>query len=61
MILSWNFNICKVLTLYVNFLIISLHIITSYVFGIVIFFKNYSEYHFHLIFWKGLFIHETKF
>jgi hypothetical protein len=49
----------KILTLYVNFLIISLY--TSNIFIFVNFNEVYFEKCFHLIFWKGFFIHENEF
>jgi hypothetical protein len=49
----------KILKLYVNFLIISLY--TCNIFSIVNFIEVYFEKYFHLIFWKGFFIHENKF
>jgi hypothetical protein len=51
--------LCKILTLYVNFLVISLY--TYNIFNVVIFIEVYFEKYFHLSFWKGLFIHENKF
>jgi len=50
--------LCKILTLYENFLIISLYIynISSIVYFIEVCFEKY----FHLIFWKGLFIHKRN-
>jgi hypothetical protein len=52
-------TLCKIVTLYVNFLIISLY--TYNIFSIVNFIEVYFEEYFHLFFGKGLFIHENKF
>jgi len=49
----WNSNI------YVNFLVISLY--TYNIFSIVNFIEVKFEKYYHLIFLKGLFIHENKF
>jgi hypothetical protein len=52
-------TLCTILTSYVNFLIISLYIYN--IFSIVNFIEVFFEKYFHLIFWKGFFIHENKF
>jgi hypothetical protein len=50
-------TLCTILTSYVNFLIISL-----YIYNILsIFIELYFEEYFHLIFWKGFFIHRNIF
>jgi hypothetical protein len=50
--------LCKILTLYVNFLVISLY--TYNIFNVVNFIEVYFEKYFHLSFWKGLFTNVNK-
>jgi len=52
-------TLCKIVTLYVNLLIISLY--TYNIFSIVNFIEINFEKYFHHFFWKGVFIHENKF
>jgi len=51
-------TLCKIVTLYVTFLITSLY--TYNIFNILNFIEVYFEEYFHQSFWKGLFIHENK-
>jgi len=50
-------TLCTILTSYVNLLIISFYIYKIF----TIFIEVYFEEYFHLMFWKGLFIHKNKF